>query len=740
MTVKIKFCLLFLLSGLLSSQSLRAQQQHEIRGYIYDIETNKSISDANIVLKGTNSGTSSDAGGLFTLPAPSGGQVIRVTSVGYEEKEIETEVTAGNDKLIRIGMRPQKIGIESVDVFGRMYPAGMDTSINRLPVSVMPAITKIEAAEIEKQGAVTLIDAVKYVPGGWTETRGRKTKQFFSVRGQKYPYPNYSIDGIWQKEFEETGYFLSVMDIESIEIVRSASALVKGLSGLTGVVDVKTKKPEKETVSFMAKYGELNNYTAKVQYGNKIKDISFNSAAAFFGTDGPSERNGRERIANFHGNMDWKINNRLSMFAGATYIHGSREFLNILEPGAPNIAGREEKYDPLGTVITYLKAEYRGTSGALTELQTNFTHRDAEHSSFNIKQESTTITEEKDWEYGINILHNQPLSRNNTLRLGGLYNHWEAPNGKRYYTGRSCNVHTWSGVIADEHEAGRFLFDAGFRLIGGYIVEWGGFGVEGSASGFQNVEPIEDEAAPSEWQSAAGVTYLLNGSLSAHYNFSGGTIAPRKGSLTEEGVTPETEGRFQHDIGLRYKCPCNNEFSLSAFHTTRQNSIDYSGNTVITDNDIVLELYKNLNRQSYGIELSTKVNLPSLYSSLFANGMVMKGKIESEAGMADDTQLPEVILNSGWYYNNSGIDANLFVHYTGPYTNNRFVNPAWVAQNGDFPLGDFVSVDATAGYTFKGKFSKRIFAEVKNILDKKYYTVAGYPDFGRIFQFGIRIN
>jgi iron complex outermembrane receptor protein len=740
MTVKIKFCLLCLLSYILSSHYLNAQQQYELKGYVYDHETNEPVPNANIIIKGTKSGTSSDAEGSFVLLAGPGKQIIRFTSVGYAEKELQIEVPADNYRILRIGMTPQKIGIESVDVFGRMYPAGRDTSINRLPVSIMPAITKIEAADIEKQGAVTLVDAVKYVPGGWTETRGRKTKQFFSVRGQKYPYPNYSIDGIWQKEFEETGYFFSALDIESIEIVRSSSALVKGLSGLTGVVDVKTKKPEREDVSLIAKYGELNNYTAKLQYGNKIEDLSFNAAATLFGTDGPPDRNGRERIANFHGNINWKINNRLNLFAGATYIHGSREFVNIIEPGAPNIANREEKYDPLSTVVTYMKAEYKGNKGSRTELQANFTHRDADHSNYNIAQESTTITGEKDWEYGFNVLHSQPLSQSNTLRFGGLYNHWEAPGGKRYYVGRSCNVHTWSGVIADEHKTGRFLFDAGFRLIGGYIVEWGGFGIEGSASGFQNVEPIENEAAPVEWQSAFGVTYLLSGSLSAHYNFSGGTIAPRKGSLTGEGVTPETEGRFQHDLGLRYKCPRNNEFSISAFHTTRTNSIDYSGSTVITDNDMVLELYENLDRQSYGIELSTKINVPSLHSSLFANGMVMKGKKESGSDMAGDNQLPKVILNSGLYYDYSGIDANLFVHYTGPYTNNRFVNPAWVAQNGDFPLGDFVSLDATAGYTFKGKFSKRIFAEVKNILDKKYYTVAGYPDVGRLFQFGIRIN
>ena len=99
-----------------------------------------------------------------------------------------------------------------------------------------------------------------------------------------------------------------------------------------------------------------------------------------------------------------------------------------------------------------------------------------------------------------------------------------------------------------------------------------------------------------------------------------------------------------------------------------------------------------------------------------------------------------IILNGGWYFEWSRFDANLMVNYTGPYTNNRFVNPNWVKQNGDFPLGDFVSADLTAGYTFQGKYSKRIFAEIKNILDKKYMTVAGYPEVGRMFLAGVKIN
>jgi outer membrane receptor protein involved in Fe transport len=160
----------------------------------------------------------------------------------------------------------------------------------------------------------------------------------------------------------------------------------------------------------------------------------------------------------------------------------------------------------------------------------------------------------------------------------------------------------------------------------------------------------------------------------------------------------------------------------------------------VTENDLVMELYENIDKRSYGVEMSAKLNVPSLHSYVFGNALLMKGEKESENSMVKDEQLPQVILNSGVYFEFSGFDANIFVNYTGPYTNNRFVNPAWTKEHGDFSLGDFVSADLTTGYTFSGRFTTRLFIEVKNILDKKYMTVAGYPDQGRLFFAGIKIS
>lgn len=737
--MKYLFFTVVVLAFSLRSQPVLAQTGISVHGRVFNAETGEALPNAHIAVTATQTGTSSDSKGLFELRLDEGRTRIRISSVGFGASEILLRVVTGNSDTIQVGLTPQKFEIGGVDVFGRQAFHSGDTSVNRVPLSYLPVITRINASEIEKMGATTLVDALRYVPGGWTENRGRKTKQFFAVRGQKYPYPDYSINGVWQKEFEETGYFLTALDIESIEIVRSGNALVKGLSGLTGVIDVKTKKPEKESFSLTAKYGELNNHLSHLQYGNKLDRVAFTTSASLFGTSGIPGRKGKERIANFHGDLDWNLAPGMKLSAGATWIQGLREFVNIVEPGTPNILNREEKFDPVRTLISYAKLNLTGKGGSLTEIQANMTLRDAISVSYNIPQKSTTTTPEKDWEYGVNFLHSQSLTTSNRLRFGALYNHWVAPKGKRYYTGRPCDVHTWSGVITDEHEAGHFLVDAGVRFISGYIVEFGGFGIEGSATGFQNVAPIVNQYAPSEWQAVGGISYLPSARASFHYNFAGGSIAPRKGSILGSGETPDTEGRFQHDLGLRLISHNQDEITISGFFTQRINAIDYSGKSLTAENGTVVELYENLDKQSYGVEMSTKFNISVLHSSLFVNGLWMKGKKESEGSMVRDGQLPELILNGGIAFQHAGFDANIHTNYTGKYTNNRFVNPAWVKENGDFPLGDFIALDLTAGYTFTGKLRKRVFAEVRNLLDKKYMTVAGYPEPGRTFSTGFKL-
>ncbi len=143
------------------------------------------------------------------------------------------------------------------------------------PNSLLPSISKVSHDDIRKQGATNVVEAMNHIPGGLIETRGRQVKQFFSVRGQKYPYPDYAINGAWQKEFEELPYFFLTSDIEEIEIVRSSAALLTGLSGLAGLINIKTREYSSPETNLELEYGSFNNLHTHLSNGNKIGRFSY---------------------------------------------------------------------------------------------------------------------------------------------------------------------------------------------------------------------------------------------------------------------------------------------------------------------------------------------------------------------------------------------------------------------------------------------------------------------------------
>ncbi len=185
-----------ILSFVLGIPPVFAQPLHTFKGTLYSLETGEPVPNATIVVVSSQLGTSSGPDGYFELRLPEERYRIRISSVGYSAREVMIRVPEEGIDRMKIGLAPEKLEIGSVEVFGRYTVMRHDTSVNRIHLSLVPAVSRITAGEIEKSGATTLIDAMKFVPGGWTENRGRKTKQFFSVRGQKYPYPDYSINGI----------------------------------------------------------------------------------------------------------------------------------------------------------------------------------------------------------------------------------------------------------------------------------------------------------------------------------------------------------------------------------------------------------------------------------------------------------------------------------------------------------------------------------------------------------------
>jgi len=624
--------------------------------------------------------------------------------------------------------------LEPVEVTGKRDRNVIETPLAESP-GLEPSVSVVEREEILKQGAKTVIEALEYVPGAWIETRGRKVKQFFSTRGQKYPYPEYAVNGALYREFHEIPYFFSSADVERIEVLRSSAAMLSGISGLAGVINIVPRTYERQETSWEIEYGSFETCRARISHGGKVKDVSYSVGLDAPHTDGPAGRHAAERMSDFHGTVAWEPTPVFSLRTSLFHIDGERELARALPPAAKRFRETSERFDPFRTTFLSAEASYKPRETASTNLLLYYADRD--HLFHNESEEGHVSTREWDFEWGMNLVQALALSRNNVVRFGGYYNRWVAPNGKRFYVGRKCDLETFSAAVVDEHTFGPLTVDAGVRLAKTYIHDYGAFNIDGSPKGFKKVEPITDEWEPADVSVSLGASYRLDRRVSFHGNVVSGYVRPRRGTLDVNGAEPGDERRVMLDAGVKLADERFGRAFLAGFLTIQNDAIVLSGKTE-TVNGRTMELYLNRDQYQAGVEFEFRSRSIRDVAGFFLNATAMRSRAEIGGEMKRDGEKPAYIAAGGIYGGFSGYDCNLFWKYVSSYESTRFVAGIDGAPPEPQPLGDYVTLNVTAGKSFGASLKSRVYIEITNLTDGRYSTVAGYPDFGRRYTIGLR--
>lgn len=623
--------------------------------------------------------------------------------------------------------------IDSVIITARKESRNLMEKPYTEPNSLTPSISKVSHEDIRKQGATNVVEALSHIPGGLVETRGRQVKQFFSVRGQKYPYPDYAINGVWQKEFEELPYFFSTSDIEEIEIIRSSAALLTGLSGLAGLINIKTREYTKPETNLELEYGSYNSLHTHISHGNKIGRFSYATGIGYDKSDGPSGKHSKEEMANLYSQANWQLTNKLSIKANLFYLDGKRE-LRIAElPADKRYRDMIQNFDPVRAVLSNIKMVYKPSEKLSSEVQLSYSYRNP---TFN-DEVKVLASNEKDSEWGINFIQSVAITKLNTLRFGGLYNHWVAPKGKRFYTGNRCDTETLSGVLVDEQRIGPVILDAGIRWTKTYLNDYAAFNIEGDGALFKNVTPIKDQWEPAVLQSSLGASYYINNSLSVYISSTAGQIKPRQGSLKSDLTVPSNENRFKIDMGTVKSFGKSGKITLTAFGIFQKKAIVLSGETYLdSQTNIRRELYLNRDQNLTGLEFEIVTSQIFKFIEPFLNFTLMKSLMKEGGSLVTNKENPVLIANGGIYSKIKSFDLNLICKYVSPFENDRFAS----LTAGPQPLGDFFTVDLLGGYTIKSKIPIRVYFKINNLTNKRYSTVIGYPDFGRMIFAGMQIK
>ena len=207
-------------------------QKKEISGTIKDSK-GLLLPGVSVVVKGTTIGTITDAEGQFRLSVPLDVKTLTFSFVGMKSQD----VTITGKGAISIVMAEEIVGVDEVVVVG--YGT-------QKKVSLTGAISAIKGADIitTKNENVTNMLAGK-VSGVRIVQRTSEPGDFASsiqIRG--FGQPLVIIDGVPRDNMPR----MDANEIESISILKDASAAIYGVRAANGVVLITTKKGEKGKV------------------------------------------------------------------------------------------------------------------------------------------------------------------------------------------------------------------------------------------------------------------------------------------------------------------------------------------------------------------------------------------------------------------------------------------------------------------------------------------------------------
>ena len=223
-----------LLGSLLYSRSVLAQQQ--ITGKVTEGSSGTPLSGVSVVIDGTKTGTTTNAGGEFQLPY-SGSQkeiTLSFTFVGYGP--VEKTIT---DFGVPINIQMNSVATENSDVIVVGYGTMKKSDLTGSVVSIKgDEVTKIAATNVMEslQGKVPGLD-ITTGSGATNSGPSVLLRGHRSIAGSNGPL--YIIDGAINGNIGD----LNPNDVESMEVLKDASATaIYGSRGANGVIIVTTKK------------------------------------------------------------------------------------------------------------------------------------------------------------------------------------------------------------------------------------------------------------------------------------------------------------------------------------------------------------------------------------------------------------------------------------------------------------------------------------------------------------------
>ena len=223
-----------ILSPLGTMFSDEQQQQKSVSGKVTD-STGGSLPGVSVVVKGTTTGTITDANGNYSLANVPGNATLQFSFVGMKGQEM----TVNGKSTIDVTLADETIGIEEVVAvgYGTQKKATLTGSIATVDTKAIKTSTNNNIVNILAGKLSGLrVTQRSSEPGDYGTD--------YDVRG--FGAPLVVVDGVPRSDFNR----IDPNEIESVSVLKDASAAIYGVKGGNGVILITTRRGQKGTTEF----------------------------------------------------------------------------------------------------------------------------------------------------------------------------------------------------------------------------------------------------------------------------------------------------------------------------------------------------------------------------------------------------------------------------------------------------------------------------------------------------------
>ncbi|MEC9208950.1 MAG: TonB-dependent receptor [Bacteroidota bacterium] len=304
--------------------------QNSFKAKVLDARSNEALIGSTILIKGTNNGVSTDVNGFGTLNnIPNGEQIIKVSSIGYEDHHLKLKFPVENEKIHTISLTTSDTEMDEIII---------EATRGNKTVANLPTRTEVLTEEIDEAASMEaskISHLITHSTGIQVQTTAAGSNgAVVRIQGLNGRYTQMLKDGFpLYGGFSGSLDILQIppLDLRQIEYIKGSASTLYGGGAIAGLINLLTKKADKDETLLHINLSHIGARDFNAFTSKRFGKWGFtNLASMHMHNPYDADKDGFSDIAqvskfNFNPKLFYHPNKKTNLYFGATISKENRK-------------------------------------------------------------------------------------------------------------------------------------------------------------------------------------------------------------------------------------------------------------------------------------------------------------------------------------------------------------------------------------------------------------------------------